>query len=128
MTSKNLLQFSLLLFCAIGFSQNRTFSFCEIQSRNEKQQWGNSQHVGSQVARFSTDKIDVKADKDYHLNIVSKTDLPDKGVIFLCKDEKSNPVTVMLIDNVKMYLYSQSKRFLINFESFASNAVMADND
>jgi hypothetical protein len=44
-----------------------------------------------------------------------QTHLPDKGIIYLCKDEKQNDITVMLIDDEKMYLYNDSKRFLINF-------------
>jgi len=128
MTLKKLLPVFLVLFSLTGIAQNRTFAFSEFQSRNAKQEWCNTQRVGSQLARFTPTKIDVKADKDYHLNIVSKTDLPDNGAIYLCKDEKSNPVTVMLIDNVKMYIYSQSKRFLINFDAFASHALMADTD
>lgn len=128
MTLKKLLPIFLILFPLAASAQNRTFAFSEIQTRNDKQQWSNTQSVGSQLARFTPTQIEVKADKDYHLNIVSKTDLPDNGVIYLCKDEKSNPVTVMLIDNVKMYLYSKTKRFLINFDMFAGQSIMADTD
>jgi hypothetical protein len=35
------------------------------------------------------------------LTILSKTNLPDKGIIYLCKDEKSNPITILLIDDIK---------------------------
>lgn len=122
------LLYLLLLTTACGFAQKKTFAFSQIQIRNDKQQWGESKFVGSQLAEFSNARIDVKADKNYHLNIISKTDLPDNGVIFLCKDEWANPVTVMLIDNVKMYLYSQNKRFLINFDVFSAHALMADAD
>ena len=128
MTPKRLLPIFLVLFSLNSLAQNRTFAFSEIQSRNEKQEWGLSQRVGAQLARFTPTKIDVKADKDYHLNILKKTDLPNNGAIYLCKDEKANSVTIMLIDNVKMYIYSESKRFLINFDAFASHALMADTD
>ncbi len=128
MTLKKLLPLFLIFLTLAVSAQNRTFAFSEIQTRNDKQQWGHSQNVGAQLARFTPTQIEVKADTDYHLNIVSKTDLPDNGVIYLCKDEKSNPVTVMLIDNVKMYLYSKTKRFLINFDMFAGQNVMADTD
>lgn len=128
MTLKKLLSLFILFPPLAALAQNRTFAFSEIQTRNDKQQWSNTQNVGSQLARFTPTQIDVKTDKDYHLNIVSKTDLPDNGVIYLCKDEKSNPVTVMLIDNAKMYLYSKTKRFLINFDMFAGQNVMADTD
>ncbi|SCX82401.1 hypothetical protein [Flavobacterium caeni] len=128
MTVKKLLFLLTVLLSVQGFAQKKTFAYSQIQTRNDKQQWGDNKFVGTQLARFTDTQIDVKADKDYHLSIVSKTDLPDNGVIYLCKDEKSNQVTVMLIDNVKMYLYSQTKRFLINFDVFSSHALMADSD
>lgn len=128
MSVKKLL-LTLLFFLSLTLSaQNKTFVFSEYQTRNEKQQWGNTQRVGAQLAQFTPTQINVKADKDYHLNIVSKTDLPDNGAIYLCEDEKSNPVTVMLIDNIKMYIYSTTKRYMINFDMFAGQSYMADTD
>lgn len=128
MTLKKLLLIFLVLFSVTISAQSRSFAFSEIQLRDDKQQWGNSQSVGAQTARFTPTQISLKADKDYRLSIISKTDLPDKGVIYLCKDEKANAVTVMLIDNIKMYVYSKTKRFLINFDAFASHGAMADTD
>lgn len=46
----------------------------------------------------------------------------------MCKDEKSNPMTVMLFDNIKMYLYAKTKRFLINFQSTSNLSQLADLD
>ena len=100
-------------------AQKRTYAFSEVQSRNESRQWECAQAVGNRTVCFSPTNIDVKVDRDYHLNIVSKTDLPNKGVIYLCKDDMANQVTVMLIDDIKMYLYSPTKRFLINFRPLA---------
>jgi len=128
MNLKSLLVFSLALFSLSVSAQNKTFAFSEIQSRNNLQQWGNSQNVGQRVARFTPTEINLNVDTNYHLNIISKTDLPDNGVIYLCKDEKANAVTVMLIDNIKMYLYSKTKRFLINFDTFNIQGYMADTD
>jgi hypothetical protein len=41
-----------------------------------------------------------------------------------------NPIliTVMLIDDIKMYLYAKSKRFLINFKQSSSIFQLADID
>lgn len=128
MNLKSLLPLFVVLFTLSLSAQNRTFAFSEIQSRNDLQQWSSSQNVGPRVASFTPTQINLNVDKDYHLDIISKTDLPDKGVIYLCKDEKLNSVTVMLINNVKMYLYSKTKRFLINFDKFSSQSLMADMD
>jgi len=115
MRFKILLPLFIVLFSMTVTAQSKSYSFCEIQSRNNLQQWGKSESVGDRVAHFSPTEINLNIDKDYRLSILSKTTLPDNGVIYLCKDEKANPVTVMLFDNLKMYLYNKSKRFLINF-------------
>lgn len=128
MILKKLFVTLLVLFSISISAQSRSFAFSEIQTRDDKQQWGNSQNIGMQTARFTPTQISLKADKDYRLNIISKTDLPDRGAIYLCKDDKSNEVTVTLIDNIKMFVYTKTKRFLINFDTFASHATMADND
>ena len=125
MKFKILLFFFTALFANGIFAQSKTFSFCEFQSRNDLQQWGQFENTETRTARFSEKEIFLNIDKDYHLNIISMTQLPNNGFIYLCKDDKSNPITVMLIDNLKMYLYNQSKRFMINF-NVAS--IVASND
>ena len=123
-------QFFLLIvlvsFCA--HAQHKVFSYNQIQSRNDIQEWGKSETISTQNAEFTANEINLKIDKNYHLTIVSKTDLPDKGIIYLCKDEKSDPITVMLFDNIKMYLFAKTKRFLINFEQTTNLNVLADSD
>ena len=116
----------MLSFCANA--QHKTFSYNQIQSRNNFQEWGKCEDISNQKAEFTAKEINLKIDKNYHLTIISKTDLPDKGIIYLCKDEKSNPITVMLFDNIKMYLYAKSKRFLINFQNSTSLNQLADTD
>ena len=106
-------------------AQNKIYTFNEIQSRNSLQQWEKGENIGSRTVRFSPTEISLNIDTDYQLSILSKTTLPDNGVIYLCKDQKSNAVTVMLFDNLKMYLYNKTKRFLINFNPAA---VMASAD
>ncbi len=128
MSLKNLFYFVIVLLPLKGIGQNKIFSFDQVQSRNELQEWGKVEKISSQTVEFTNDKINLKIDKNYQLTIVSKTNLPDKGIIYLCKDEKSNPITVMLIDDIKMYLYVKTHRFLINFKSPVSLFQLADMD
>jgi hypothetical protein len=109
-------------------AQYKVFSYNQIQSRNEIQEWGNTQYISPEKAEFGANEINLKIDRNYHLTIISKTDLPNKGTIYLCKDEKSDPITVMLFDNIKMYLYAKTKRFLINFERNSSIGQLVDSD
>jgi len=104
-----------VLFTFTVSAQNKIYTFNEIQSRNSFQQWEKGENIGSRTVSFSPTEISLNIDTDYQLSIISKTELPNNGVIYLCKDQKSNPVTVMLFDNLKMYLYNKTKRFLINF-------------
>jgi inorganic pyrophosphatase/exopolyphosphatase len=119
--------FIVLISCCAN-AQYKVFSYNQIQSRNDIQEWGKSETITTQKAEFTADQINLKIDKNYHLTIVSKTDLPDRGTIYLCKDEKSNPITIMLFDNIKMYLYAQTKRFLINFQHTTNLNQLADSD
>ncbi|MBC7605878.1 MAG: hypothetical protein H7199_02835 [Burkholderiales bacterium] len=128
MKFKIVLPIILSLFFISAVAQHKVFAYSQIQSRNDVQQWGKVQNVGDQVARFSPAEIDLNIDKKYHLTIVSKTDLPDNGIVYLCNDEKSNRVTVMLFDNSKMFLYSKTKRFQINFDHFQNRGIIADTD
>ncbi len=116
----------LISFCANA--QRRVYSYNQIQSRNDIQEWGKCETITTQKAEFTANEINLNIDRNYHLTIVSKTDLPDNGIIYLCKDEKSNPITVMLFDNIKMYLYAKTKRFLINFQHSTSLNQLADSD
>jgi hypothetical protein len=115
MNCKSLLSLFAALFAMNALAQSKVFSFNEIQCRNNKQQWEKSQNIAERTVRISPEKIDVMLDKNYHLNVLTTTFLPDKGAIYLCCDEKQNKVTVMLINDDKMYLYNDTKRFLINF-------------
>lgn len=128
MSYKNLFFTLVMLVPFIGISQHKVFSFDQVQSRNDFQEWGKTERVSDQIVEFNGNKISLKIDKNYQLTVISKTNLPDKGIIYLCKDEKSNPITVMLIDDIKMYLYAKSKRFLINFKPSQSLLQLADTD
>lgn len=128
MTFRILLPVTLFLFFIPTIAQHKVFAYSQIQSRNEVQEWGKAQNIGDQVARFSPEEIDLNIDKKYHLTIVSKTDLPDNGIIYLCNDEKSNSVTVVLFDNSKMFLYSKTKRFQINFDHLQNKNIVVDTE
>jgi hypothetical protein len=128
MSLKNLFYFIVAFLPLKGIAQHKVFSYNQIQTRNDFQEWGKIENISNQTVEFSADNIKLKIDKNYQLTIVSKTNLPDKGIIYLCKDEKSNPITVMLIDDIKMYLYAKSKRFLINFQQSGSLFQLAEMD
>ncbi|HEX9979262.1 MAG TPA: hypothetical protein VGB50_01710 [Flavobacterium sp.] len=112
---KSLLSLLMAFVALSAVSQDKNFTFDEIQSRNASLEWESSQKVKQRTAHFTADEIVVDVDKSYRLDIVKETHLPDNGVIYLCKDEKRHDVTVMLISDDKMYLYDEEKRFLINF-------------
>jgi hypothetical protein len=128
MSLKHLFYLVIAALSLKGIAQHKIFSFDQVQSRNDFQEWKNIEKKSDQIVEFSADKINLRIDKNYQLTIISKTSLPDKGIIYLCKDEKSNPITVMLIDDVKMYLYAKSKRFLINFKHPGGLLQLADMD
>ncbi len=107
MSGRNLLYLFIVLVPLKIIGQRKILSYNQVQSRNELQEWRKIEKISNQTAEFTADKIKLKIDKDYKLTILSKTNLPDKGIIYLCKDEKSNPITVMLIDDIKMYLYAK---------------------
>lgn len=128
MNFRSLLLSALLLLSISTIAQNKVFTFCQFQTRNNVQEWGKLENISEQMVHFSPLAIDLNIDKKYHLTILSKTDLPNNGAIYLCNDEKSNPITVTLIDNSKMFLYSKTKRYQINFDPMKSMDIVADTD
>ena len=128
MLIKKLIYCFILIASLSSSAQNRVFTYSQIQTRNHDQEWSAIKNVSEQSVSFTCDEINLKVDKNYHLNIISKTDLPNNGVIYLCKDEETNPVTVMLIDDSKMYLYSKSKRYLINFDDSKTVSFLSESE
>ena len=128
MLIKKLIYCFILIASLSSLAQNRVFTYSQIQTRNGDQEWSAIKNVSEQSVSFTCDEINLKVDKNYHLNIISKTDLPNNGVIYLCKDEDTNPVTVMLIDDSKMYLYSKSKRYLINFDDSKTVSFLSESE
>lgn len=127
MTTKKAL-YLVLLIASFANSQNKVFSIDRVESRENNQEWMLTKKIGEKLVQFSQSEINLNIDKKYHLTIISKTNLPEKGIIYLCNDETLNLVTVMLIDNIKMYLYSKTKRFLINFQDKKLLNLTADID
>ena len=128
MLIKKLIYCFILIASLSSLAQNRVFTYSQIQTRNDDQEWSAIKNVSEQTVSFTCDELNLKVDKNYHLNIISKTDLPNNGVIYLCKDEDTNPVTVMLIDDSKMYLYSKSKRYLINFDDSKTVSFLSESE
>ena len=128
MLIKKLIYCFILIASLSSSAQNKVFTYSQIQTRNDDQEWSAIKNVSEQSVSFTCDEINLKVDKNYHLNIISKTDLPNNGVIYLCKDEETNPVTVMLIDDSKMYLYSKSKRYLINFDDSKTVSFLSESE
>jgi hypothetical protein len=115
MSVKSLLALSITLFSFHAFAQSKVLCFNEIQCRNDKQQWEKSQKIDKRTVQIFDETIEIKLDKDYVLNIISSTLLPNAGVIYLCKDGNQDDVTVTLINNQKMFLYSRNHRYQITF-------------
>jgi hypothetical protein len=117
MNTKALLALLILLFGPGVFAQPKALLFNEIQYRNNIQQWESFDNIDDRVVYFSPETIDLTIDVFYHLSIVSTTFLPNHGVVYLCKDEKHQNVTVTLIGDERMFVYANNKRFLINFKT-----------
>ena len=117
-----------IAFISVNLSaQKKVYTFSEFQSRNSLQQWDKCKKVEKQTASFTNDEINLFVDKNYHLKIVSKTLLPDNGIIYLCKDENLNNVTVMLLNDDKMFLYNNTKRFKISLTCQAELTAVAQS-
>ena len=125
---RNKALFLWLLIASFTNSQNKVFSIDHVESRDNNLEWTLTKNFGEKLVHFSKSEINLFIDKKYHLTIISKTDLPEKSIIYLCNDETKNLVTVMHIDNMKMYLYSKTKLFLINFENRKLLKLTADID
>ena len=116
MNIKASLAMLIIFFCNGAVAQPKAYSFSEIQSRNNKQQWQEFLKADEDcVAYFSDDGIALNIDRLYHLKIKSMTHLPNKGVIYLCQDENLEDVTITLIGNERMFVYNDQVRLQINF-------------
>jgi len=101
----------ILMLFQIGFAQIKQYSFNEFNLNNQIE----SNKIEHRIATFSEQEINVITDKNFKLNIISSSHLPNKGTIYICNDEHNKKVTVMLIDAVRMYIYTEKNRYLIHF-------------
>jgi hypothetical protein len=117
MNMKASLAVLIILLCTSAIAQPKAYTFSEIQCRNHKQQWQEFLKADEDcVAYFSEQEIALNIDKLYHLSIKTTTHLPNKGTIYLCKDDNGHDVTITLIGNDRMFVYNNETRFLINFD------------
>ena len=123
------MEFVLLLFCLTMASaaQDRSYVFSHVQTRNIGRQWEPVDNIGQRLAHFSSSGIEVKIDREYWLTIIKKTQLPQRGMVYLCRDQYQKPVTVTVFDNDKMLLYSDNHRFRIVFERLPKMAPLKDS-
>lgn len=115
MTCKHFLALFTVLATIVVTAQTKEFSFNGYQTSNARQQWNGLQRVNLRKANFSEDRIDLTIDRAYKLAVVNKTHLPNKGVVYLCKDQAQRDVTVTLIAGERMFLYADDRRYQINF-------------
>ncbi|MBF0695256.1 MAG: hypothetical protein IR153_09385 [Flavobacterium sp.] len=103
------------LVTAIGFAQDKTFTFNQTQIRISEAQWESQAEESERTVLFSNNKIGLQfRDEIFDLSIVSIRLLPENGAIYLCKDQFQKDITVMLITDQKMYVYNDRKRYLID--------------
>lgn len=124
MNCKSLLILLAVLFTGSCFGQAKVFLYNEIQCRNQKLQWEKAVKTEDRVVYIDEDSINVTLDKDYHLTIVSARSLPN-STIFLCKDSEQKDVTVTLVDNSKMLVYNDTKRYQITFKDSGVATLLA---
>lgn len=98
-------------------AQSRELSFTGYKTGNAQRQWDKLQRVSARKAYFSDDKIELNIDQNYNLTVVSKSFLPNNGIVYRCKDQAQREVTVTLINNERMFLYSDDKRFEVHFNA-----------
>jgi len=127
MNLKKLLLITLISLSVGVSAQNKIFAFSKIQTRNNVQTWGKVENIGKQLVQFTANQINLKVDRNYRLTISKITNLPDNGRIYLCSDEFQNNVTVTLINDVKMFLYTKEKRFQIIFDPIKKGIAVAKN-
>ncbi|RZJ65809.1 MAG: hypothetical protein EOO50_12405 [Flavobacterium sp.] len=117
MTTRHVLTL-FAVFAAIAVeAQSKELSFTGYKTGNSNLQWNKPQRVNLRKAYFSDEKIEFHIDRVYKLSVVKKTDLPNNGVVYICKDQMQQEVTVTLISNQRMFLYCEGKRFEVDFNS-----------
>ena len=109
----NLFLLLLLTICPAAFSQAKVYAFTEVSTRDSNSEWVPQPSKKLRTAQITDEHIELKLERHYELDILSTTYLPDKGVVYVCNDQQKARVTVMLIDDAKMFVYDDHNRYLI---------------
>lgn len=103
----------LLAVSPLAISQSRVYAFSEVSTRDGNSDWVPQANSKIRTAQFTDDHIELRLGRHYELDIISTTHLPDKGVVYVCNDQFKSRVTVMLIDETKMFVYDDNNRYLV---------------
>jgi hypothetical protein len=112
-------------------AQQKLFTFREFSCRNGSGDWQPAVKTGEKIFRIDGEQIDLAIDKPYRLHIFQTTYLPNSGAIHLCTDADGNRVTVMLVNDQKLFLYAENLRYQISISPLKAlplRAAYADAD
>ena len=115
MTCKHFIALFALLATIVASGQTKEYDFNGFQTSGANMRWAAVKRIAPAKAKFSDSKIVLMLDRKFALDVKSKTNLPDDGVVYLCKDQQSRDVTVTLIANERMFLYSGADRYQVTF-------------
>lgn len=115
MTCKHFLALFALLGTFVATGQTREYDFNGFQTSDSNMQWASVQRLTPRKVKFSDSKININLDRKYQLIVKSKKNLPNGGVVYLCKDQQMKDVTITLIANERMFLYSGADRYQVTF-------------
>ena len=117
MTYKHFLALLALLGAFMASGQNRELDFSGFQASDSEMHWQNVKRISPRKAKFSDSKIVLALDRNYQLSVQSKKNLPEGGVVYRCKDQQQRDVTITLIGNERMFLYSGKQRYQVTFNN-----------
>jgi len=131
MTCKPFLALFALLATFVVSGQSKEFDFNGFQTSDANMKWENTKRLSPRKARFSDSRIAFALDRNYQLSVQSKKNLPDGGVVYLCKDQQLRDVTITLIGHERMFLYAGNQRFQVTFSHpmiASAHGSYVDND
>jgi hypothetical protein len=106
--------FALLAAFAVS-GQTKEYDFSGFQTSDSNMKWLAMKNVGARKAKFSDTKIVFSLDRIFQLSVIDKKDLPNGGKVYRCRDERKKEVTITLIGNDRMFLYSGTDRYQVAF-------------
>lgn len=131
MTYKHFLVLIALSATFVVSAQTKELDFSGYQASAPDMHWKDVKRISPRKATFSDTKIVLHLDKAYQLTVHSKNNLPDGGIVYRCKDQQSNEVTITLISDERMFLYSGKERYQVTFNQpivASSQTSYAEND